>query len=151
MNHEILQQQRASKNSQKGYVACQKLIGVRFDNGKVHEDKNETIVKFDLYIKAPESAGHDEEKYFVVINFRSQVDTALTLVGVDRLTPYSPYELMYQYSMLNKVVPNNTDTSDIKKQLETLDTAKATDPGKVPVIVLKICAPELAVSVAKLF
>ncbi|XP_059503775.1 uncharacterized protein LOC132205997 [Stegostoma tigrinum] len=93
MNHEILQQQRASKNSHIGYVACQKLVGVRFDNGKVHEDKNETIVEFDLYVKAPESAGHDEEKYFVVINFCSQVDTALTLVGVDRLTPYSPYQV----------------------------------------------------------
>ncbi|XP_038647662.1 uncharacterized protein LOC119963118 [Scyliorhinus canicula] len=94
MNHEILQQQQTGKNSHKGYKACQRLIGVRFENVKIHEEhKNETIVKLDLYVKASESAGHYEEKYLVVIDFRSQVDTAMTFVGFDRLTPYSPYEV----------------------------------------------------------
>eukprot|EP00061_Rhincodon_typus_P004467 g22675.t1 len=40
---------------------------------------------------------------------------------------------------------------DIKKQLETLDTAKATDPDNIPAIVLKTCAPELAAPLTKLF
>ncbi|XP_078070202.1 uncharacterized protein LOC144494762 isoform X2 [Mustelus asterias] len=93
MNHEILQQ-RAYKNSHKGYKACQRLIGVRFDNVKIHEEhKNETIVKLDLSVKASESTGHYEEKYLVVIDFRYQVDAAMTLLGFDRLTPYSPYEV----------------------------------------------------------
>ncbi|XP_067894951.1 uncharacterized protein [Heterodontus francisci] len=93
MNHEILQQITA-KNSHKGYTVCQRLIGIRFDNVKIHEEhKNETIVKLDLYVKASESTGHFEEKYLVVIDFRSQVDATMTLVGFDRLTPYSPYEV----------------------------------------------------------
>eukprot|EP00061_Rhincodon_typus_P016509 g44768.t1 len=38
----------------------------------------------------------------------------------------------------------------IKKQLETLDTAKAMGPDNILAIVLKTCAPELAVPLAKL-
>eukprot|EP00061_Rhincodon_typus_P002846 g18636.t1 len=40
---------------------------------------------------------------------------------------------------------------NIKKWLETLDTAKATGPDNIPAIVLKTCAPELATPLAKLF
>eukprot|EP00061_Rhincodon_typus_P015811 g43704.t1 len=34
---------------------------------------------------------------------------------------------------------------DVKKRLETLDTAKAMSPDNIPAIVLKTCAPELAI------
>eukprot|EP00061_Rhincodon_typus_P013035 g39154.t1 len=40
---------------------------------------------------------------------------------------------------------------DIKKQLKVLDTAKAMGHDNISAAVLKICAPELAVPVAKLF
>eukprot|EP00061_Rhincodon_typus_P015681 g43488.t1 len=58
------------------------------------------------------------------------------------------------------VIPSITDTSlqsiwftlcDIKKRLEALDGAKAVGPDNIPAIVLKTCAPELAVPLAKLF
>ncbi|XP_067835282.1 uncharacterized protein [Heptranchias perlo] len=92
MNHEILKQQITTKSSLKGDRVCQKLIGIRFDNVKVREEhKNQTIVKLDLYVKASESTGRHEEKYLVVIDFSPRVDAAMTLVGFDRLTPYSPY------------------------------------------------------------
>uniref|UniRef100_UPI00398E932E uncharacterized protein n=1 Tax=Pristiophorus japonicus TaxID=55135 RepID=UPI00398E932E len=93
MNHEIVQQQITAKHSYKSYRVCQRLIGLRFDNVKIREEHiNETIVKLDLYVKASESTDHYEEKYLVVIDFSSQVDAAMTLVGFDRMTPYSPYE-----------------------------------------------------------
>eukprot|EP00061_Rhincodon_typus_P009020 g32163.t1 len=58
------------------------------------------------------------------------------------------------------LVPSITDTSlqpirstpcNIKKWLETLDTAKAAGPDKIPAIVLKTCAPELATPLDKLY
>eukprot|EP00061_Rhincodon_typus_P014301 g41239.t1 len=58
------------------------------------------------------------------------------------------------------VVPSITDTSlqpiqftpsDIKKQLEVLDNAKALALDNILAIVLEACAPKLATPVAKLF
>eukprot|EP00061_Rhincodon_typus_P005120 g24234.t1 len=58
------------------------------------------------------------------------------------------------------MVPSITDTSlqpmrftphDIQKQLEMLNTAKATGPDNILAIVLKTCDPELATLLAKLF
>eukprot|EP00061_Rhincodon_typus_P016711 g45067.t1 len=58
------------------------------------------------------------------------------------------------------VVPSITDTSllairftphDMKKCLETLDTAKSMGPDNILAVVLKTCAPDLAVLLVKLF
>eukprot|EP00061_Rhincodon_typus_P000757 g12664.t1 len=58
------------------------------------------------------------------------------------------------------MVPSITDTSlqpirftphDIKKQLETLDTGKATSSDNILATVLKTCAPEPAAPLVKLF
>ncbi|XP_062899572.1 uncharacterized protein LOC134344163 [Mobula hypostoma] len=104
MNHEILQQQVTAKGAHGGYWACQKLVGVRFDNVKIREElRNETVVKLDLYVKGSEITGREEEKYLVVIDFNFLVDASMTLVGFDRLTPYSPYEICANHDLRFKI------------------------------------------------
>eukprot|EP00061_Rhincodon_typus_P014430 g41440.t1 len=64
------------------------------------------------------------------------------------------------FVLCSPVVPSITNTSlqpfrftarDSKKQLETLDIAKATGSDNIPAIVLMACAPELAAPLLKLF
>lgn len=94
MNREILQQQVNAKRALAGNRACQKLIGVRFDNVKIREEHiNETVMKLDLYVKGSESTGRQEEKYLVVVDFNFEMDASMTFLGFDRLSPYSPYEV----------------------------------------------------------
>ncbi|XP_066286633.1 uncharacterized protein [Branchiostoma lanceolatum] len=93
LNNHILQQfGEANPQAVSGVGSCQRLVAHGFKNVKErHGKEGVVVVTLDLHVQSGDNSGQPEDIFTVVVQFDENEDTAMTLLGYERVSKYGHY------------------------------------------------------------